>query len=328
MSTVIPQALSLGSKNLYEVLFANVFANGHKALPGDVRAYCLAKVYRCGPQLEGAIELLLNLGILSISDEFLVPDFDFVRSLQTTQVGLALGSRLVDKLTSAKELDLVFPVGSLTWSERQEEINLHVSQIPMRSISVITLLRDLELVVESEDAAVILRIEPPFSSRLRTAAASASGVRPKRRSLSPEELKRIQEARSDQGAKAEEFVLVLERNRLTPHPQLEMIRRVSLDDTAAGFDIESFEGQRSFFPDRFIEVKSFSGKEHFFWSQGEIEVARELGERYFLYLVDMQKIAEAEYRPEIIPNPSRFLFAENCAWACASVGFEFVKNLG
>ena len=54
---------------------------------------------------------------------------------------------------------------------------------------------------------------------------------------------------------------------------------------------------------RFIEVKSFSGNESFFWSRNEIDVAKIKENEYFLYLVDRTKMNNDGYEPIIIQNP-------------------------
>jgi hypothetical protein len=114
--------------------------------------------------------------------------------------------------------------------------------------------------------------------------------------------------------------------RLQGHPQIQLVRRVSEIDTGAGFDIESFEGLRSFFPDRFIEVKSYQGNPRFFWSQGEIAAAKELGEKYCLYLVDMEQLQSPDYCPVLIRNPVTELFGDNSNWTATPVSYEFMTK--
>ena len=81
------------------------------------------------------------------------------------------------------------------------------------------------------------------------------------------------------------------------------VKRISEIDVSAGYDIVSFENSKSFNYDRYIEVKSFSGQPHFYWSKNEIEVAKLYGDRYYLYLVNIEKITKSNYDPTIIRNP-------------------------
>lgn len=55
----------------------------------------------------------------------------------------------------------------------------------------------------------------------------------------------------------------------------------------AGYDILSFNSATSLSYDRFIEVKSFHGKPHFYWSSNEKNTSELWGDKYYLYLVDL-----------------------------------------
>jgi hypothetical protein len=292
----------------------------------DLRSYCLATRYRSGSQLDGALGLLVNLGVLALDGEYLKPDIGFADLAESSEIGLALATRLVDRLAAAGEIESLFPVGSLSWAQSPGELTVHLSQVPMQSLPVIKLLRDLDTVLDSEDGMALLKVREPFSHSLQAAVAAAFSRRPTRKALSPEQLERLQEAQARQGAEAEEYVLRYERDRLDGHVQLQLVRRISITNTAAGYDIESFEGLKSFLPDRFIEVKSHRGVEHFFLSVGELDAARELGDRYYLYLVDMAKFDLPEYCPLIIRNPAVELFDQRLGWSATAITFEVARK--
>ena len=119
-------------------------------------------------------------------------------------------------------------------------------------------------------------------------------------------LKQLQarlEADAIAGAKAESFVLKYERRRICNPVLQRQIKQISEIDVCAGYDIISYENDKSTFYDRFIEVKAIPQKPSFFWSRNELEIAKLHGEKYFLYLVDLSKIENAEYCPQIISNP-------------------------
>ena len=120
--------------------------------------------------------------------------------------------------------------------------------------------------------------------------------------LTIENLKNIFEKNEIAGEKAELFVLSFEKTRIGP-PLCEKINRISEIDVSAGYDIVSYDSALSLTQDRFIEVKTIS-KTGFFWSRNEYEIAKLKGNRYFLYLVDLKKINEPDYVPEIIQNPA------------------------
>ncbi|PKM55691.1 MAG: hypothetical protein CVV00_02925 [Firmicutes bacterium HGW-Firmicutes-5] len=129
------------------------------------------------------------------------------------------------------------------------------------------------------------------------------------------ELMRIKELQMEQGRLAEEFVLKYEHERLFNHPFRTKIERISDVDTRAGYDIISFKDNSSIYLDMYIEVKSYSSKEHFYWSKNEIEVAKNHISKYVIYLVDMNKILEEGYEPDVIYNPYEYLFDnKNTDW--------------
>ncbi len=127
------------------------------------------------------------------------------------------------------------------------------------------------------------------------------------------------------GVAAEEWVLEYERRRLQDHPLHGQIRRVSVDDVGAGYDIASFSSHSALVHDLFIEVKSYVGQRRFFWSANEILTAEELGEEYCLYIIESSKLSDSQYEPEKIPGPFAALFqTEEPAWELKPSSYECV----
>lgn len=89
-------------------------------------------------------------------------------------------------------------------------------------------------------------------------------------------------------------------------------RRISEVDVTAGYDIISYDSVKSKETDRFIEVKAISTS-GFYWSKNEYETAKLKGETYYLYLVDLHKINQPDYMPEIVQNPAVAIM-ESEAW--------------
>ena len=106
------------------------------------------------------------------------------------------------------------------------------------------------------------------------------------------------------------------------HPSIGEVIRVSEIDVEAGYDIESFNDNDSVFTDRFIEVKSFSGQVAFFWSRSEISAARQLEDKYHLYLVDRDQIGVGGYAPRILRDPYRLVYL-NESWERDCVEWRF-----
>lgn len=118
-----------------------------------------------------------------------------------------------------------------------------------------------------------------------------------------EQLRKQLEQQEQQGEAAELYVVKYEKQRLSGSGKEDKIKRISIIDVAAGYDILSFEDESSTESDRLIEVKAYQGKKHFYWSENEIETAKLYEERYYIYLIDASKIETPGYEPIIIQNP-------------------------
>ncbi|MBM6669029.1 DUF3883 domain-containing protein [Lacrimispora saccharolytica] len=130
----------------------------------------------------------------------------------------------------------------------------------------------------------------------------SSFIKQQKKKLSLDQLKRKLEENEKSGDLAERFVLEFEQKRL-PASLRSKIRIISSIDVTAGYDIVSFESANSLEIDRFIEVKAINHERRFFWSQNEYEVAKLKGNRYYLYLVELNNIRKADYKPIIICDP-------------------------
>lgn len=135
--------------------------------------------------------------------------------------------------------------------------------------------------------------------------------RKKKVEISLEKLKKQLEAQEEQGEKAEQFVLTYETTRLVNHPEKNKIKQISIIDVTAGYDILSFDSDDSSKLDRFIEVKSYIGNPHFYWSQNEIEKAKLYEAQYYIYLIDAEKITDVNYEPRIIKNPAEVILGSD-----------------
>lgn len=147
----------------------------------------------------------------------------------------------------------------------------------------------------------------------------AKDLKSYRQKLTLEELLKQKEEQSQRGLEAEEFVLELERNRLPLKAY--KIKRISDFDVAAGYDIVSYDSNESMKYDRFIEVKCYVGKPHFYWSENECDTARQKGSKYILCLVDYTRIKEPGYTPQYIRNPYDDIFT-NENWLVNAASYK------
>lgn len=112
------------------------------------------------------------------------------------------------------------------------------------------------------------------------------------------------------GQIAEKYVLKYEKDRLTKDgftDKANRVEQISDDWANKGFDIESFNGEGDdILPDRFIEVKGTSRKKFsIFWSENEIQKAKELGDEYWIYFVSEINVetGDCPNEPVRIQNP-------------------------
>lgn len=127
-------------------------------------------------------------------------------------------------------------------------------------------------------------------------------------------LKQLQQkliAEQEIGEKGELFVLHFEKSRKPfSREDKERIRQISHIDVSAGYDIISFHDEVAL-KHRYIEVKTYRGIPHFYWSANEIDSAKIRGKDYFLYLVNADRILDHSYIPEIIQNPYSAIINSN-----------------
>lgn len=147
--------------------------------------------------------------------------------------------------------------------------------------------------------------------------------------MTQDQLQQSQQATSRQGDLGEQFALAFERKRL-PEFLRDNIRHFAEHEIALGYDILSFETSTSILPDRYIEVKTFRGHPHFYWTDNEIAAARKYTDHYHLYLIDIDRINEPNYEPQIIPNPAvlfdKSLPQNGHTWTFHPIQYAFSLN--
>ncbi len=140
-----------------------------------------------------------------------------------------------------------------------------------------------------------------------------------RKKLSPKELMIILKRKEDLGKAAELEVLRYEKERLANYPELiAKIEHIAKKDVMAGYDILSWNMEHingSAVP-IYIEVKAISKNDSiFYWTRNEIEKAKKLADKYFLYL--LPAIGNKQFDVgalEIIPDPINEVFNNANLW--------------
>lgn len=100
---------------------------------------------------------------------------------------------------------------------------------------------------------------------------------------------------------AEKYIMEYENKRLLWKDWIEWVAPF---DSTLWYDILSFNDIASLNNNRFIEVKSYAWDiPYFYWTDNEMEVAKNKWDDYYLYLVNRDKIELESYNPIIISNP-------------------------
>ncbi len=131
-------------------------------------------------------------------------------------------------------------------------------------------------------------------------------------------LEKIQENKKQIGWLAERAVMDYEINKLKNHPHFtpNLIQQISEVDVNAGFDILSYKPiNDSLLPIK-IEVKAVSPKTYqFYFSKNEMNIASQLGNQYYLYLLPALNNSSFDINHlKIIRNPIEHLFNQNNGW--------------
>ena len=161
----------------------------------------------------------------------------------------------------------------------------------------LNILFQLGILVENERE---IKVMPEFAPNMAKLLGSPRTL---------EQLREIMERQNAVGEIAEELTVRFEKERLRDlgcDVEAELVRRISILDTGAGYDIESFEGKSPDLNyDRFIEVKASTGSSiRFFWSRNEIDVAKRLGDKYWIYFMKkVEKEVCKMFRTASIPRP-------------------------
>jgi hypothetical protein len=135
----------------------------------------------------------------------------------------------------------------------------------------------------------------------------------RKKTIGIEQLKKQIEQNSQIGERAEQYALQFEKKRIAKKLLIEKIKIISDIDVCAGYDIISFNSDDSIDYDRFIEVKAVSKSQSFYWSINEVNTAKLMGNQYYLYMIDLQKIQDDNYVPLVINDPASILF-DSAEW--------------
>lgn len=261
----------------------------------------------------GAVAFYEYLGYLNVEFDRVIPTdkLNLMRNLNNE----AFIKGIIKDCLSALSEDGIFDFGSTCFDVEEGQLSIKRSAFPLAYAAIRNFLTVVGVLDKEDNGKIGIAesYESNFSDLLRS----------RQEKFSLEKLIECQKAQNERGLAAEEFVLRIEKDRV---PQKSSwIKRISDFDVSAGFDIVSFEDLASNNYDRFIEVKCYIGEPHFYWSQNEADVAQIKGAKYYLCLVDYDKmISEPDYFPEYIQNPYIVIF-EDEDWFVSTASYKVKK---
>lgn len=310
MLTELKRCNSIG--NIAGLLFLVSMLSGRK------RASLNELVNRCSLEKKikihcsGAIAFLQYLGYVEIENGLVIitEKFNVLPIYDKEGIINAFVKESISRITA----EGLFDSDSTSFDVDKGHLNIKKSAFPLAYAAIrnfLTTAGVLEKEVNGE-IGISESYEREFSSKLRN----------RKEKFTLEQLMQKQAEQSQRGLEAEEFVLKLERDRIPL--KAHKIKRISDFDVSAGYDIVSFDTNGSVIYDRFIEVKCYIGKPHFYWSENESDVAKRKGDKYVLCLVDYARIEEPSYEPEFIVNPYEKIFKDD-TWLVNTASYKVQK---
>jgi len=260
-----------------------------------------------------------NKELISLSQlgkEFL--EFEYIETDRLTKKqGIFLLSKIIGKTAVLYDIFLVIKIfnisnnGDLWISSKDKRIDLLEDR-------VLRLLQQLKIAYYKEGNIIIYKQDKEW---LKDVVFTKFQV-------TEDDFLELLEQKRMYGIIAEEFVESIEKRRLINlgrEDLAKLVTRVTEQNVAAGYDILSFDGKKSTSsPDRFIEVKGNSSDELLFYiSKNELETAKRMNNKYWIYCVLNVKSLNPK-RLITIKNPYRNIFqlkkfkVEPVLWKCMS----------
>lgn len=262
--------------------------------------------------LPGALAFFEYLDIIVIENGYVIPSNRFLEfnKLDNTSILKILNSLSIEKLFS----DNIFDINSTAFDTKTSKLILKPSSFPLSYASIRNFL--ILSGALNKDSCGEISIPKKYEK------VWEDNFRSRKKAITIEQLLNNLEEQNKRGLAAEEFILKLEQARLPG--KADQIKRISDFDVSAGYDIVSFESNLSERYDRYVEVKSFIGLPHFYWSENEVDFAKLNADKYILFLVDYSKIDTPGYIPECIRNPFDTIFNDT-GWLVETSNYRIQK---
>jgi|GEM_PF-761431 len=326
---MLPDALSFdryGSLEDIQFLTDHALSSAEGRTVSDLIRFCEEKSVVLAASMPATLELLVYTSLVERDD---VGKYRLIGTSDSPDLAAALVERIFSRLVEEKALSSFIQPEAIEYDTVGDSICLRNNLIPLDYSGLKNLLISLGFFRAHPLSANLLQLsktlEPLFEEKLIPSLKEERFPVESLKGLSLAALMRMQELNELHGREAESFVLEYEKRRVGGS-LAERVRAISDLQCDAGYDIVSFENRSSTQPDRFIEVKSYSGEPTFFWSRNEVAVAEVKKGHYFLYLVNREAMDGKEYEPTIIKDPYNEVFLQEKKWSREPMSWFFSKK--
>jgi hypothetical protein len=288
---------SYGRLNDFILILGELITDKPKKI-GNITKYCLGTQEYYNTPVTAIIWLLSDIKLIAIEKDEVKITPEGIKIQKLFNVNKQLGYNSLTEILINNYFFKMIDPDAVKFDLHEEKYYISNNDIECKFSGIRNLFINFNL-LKYRNGYINLFIDNQYQNLIE------SLIKESRKLLSYEEFLKIQKQKELAGIEAEEFVLKYERNRLK---ELKLkgfskIKRISETDVNAGYDILSFENEKSRGYDRLIEVKSFSRGVNFYWSKNEIETAKQNKSNYYLYLIDRSKMEDGNYKPLIIKNP-------------------------
>lgn len=308
----------IGSREEFCFFLFDSLSAGNDHVLANVRKYCISNVFSISRCFNGLVRFFQFISFINIHDDRVSvnqTNFDKTRFDKETYFDqFHLYYHLIKKLKEEGILQELFNVNNLKFNSRLSQYYVIENRFPYKYFMFRNMLLSTGFFHRNEEVENHLIVKKEFTDDFKRIVIDNFPTPNKSiRKISLTQLKNSQQAKEDAGRRAELFALQYEHQRLFGHPDLKKVEIISEKHANAGYDIESFDDLDSIVFDRFVEIKSYEGEVSFYWSRNEVERAKELREKYYLYLVDRSRITEDDYKPQKLQDPYKKVF-DNELW--------------
>lgn len=293
----------------------------------ELRRFCISHIFSIGLSFDGIISLLRVLSVIRGDDRAIRLDTSILDPAKAGSAEEYFQSThfyelLFKTLSDSGKMEDFLNETNVKFNSSRKQYYVQSHRVPFDLYPIRNLLLRVGFFRPDSMIPDHLFVSSPFTGFFEKSVAHSIVVKAKKRRISLMELQESLDQQAEVGRQGELIALSYEQRRMKKHPRVDEIARVSEQFVNAGYDIISFDGDDSFVFDRFIEVKTFGEAMEFFWSENEVQVAQELGARYWLYLVDRRSMETADFVPKMFQDPYQFVF-QNTDWRRDVASWKF-----